>query len=403
MTVDRVEATWRGSGTDEYLRSTASTRRWALASRRMLTATASTPAVSPTRRGRMGRRRSRSAALATAATVITFAWMATAPAAAAPLATNTYSVTDTVALDPSGEAYGVGVDASVAKAYVSDLQKGTVSVVNTRTNEVMKQIRVGDYPHGVAVDESRHLAYVTSILTHTVAVIDTKKDVLIDTIALPTTHPYRLSVDPTTNKIYVTNNDGDRPTLTVIDGATRTTSAVIALQEPMSDVVVDPATRTVYGSSMGALGVVTVFDATTNTVSGTIPVGAYPTAIALDSETHELYVSNSLSDSISVIDGRTNAVSHVIPVGDSPQAVTVDAGRDAVYVAHTGSGGLAVVNASTKTVTNTAALGGFVTDVTVNPRTSAVYVSGILQTAAGSGNGLAVITCATAKGSPRCS
>ncbi len=346
------------------------------------------------------RRRGIATALAAAA-LTSFGWTAATPAGAAPSAGNTYAVTASISLDPSGEAYGVATDARVGKAYATQLQTGRVAVINTKTNKVTKQIPVGDYAHGVAVDETRHLLYVTSILANTVSVIDTKKDAVVATIPLVASFPYRVAVDVTTNTVYVTNNDGDGPALTIIDGATRKVTATVPLADPLSDIAVDPATQTVYGTNFSTSNV-TVIDAATNAVSGTIPVGAQPTSVAVDTRSHEIYVANAGSDSVSVIDGRTNTVSTHIPVGDAPQAVTIDARKDAVYVAHAASG-VAVIDAAAKTLVVTASLRGGATDIAVNARTSAVYVAGGFDFGAGYVNGVAVITCSPVKGVRRCS
>ncbi len=320
------------------------------------------------------------------------------PAAAAPSTSSNYAVTGSVALDPSSEAYGVAVDAGVGKAYVSQLQMGTVAVVDTRKKKVTKQIPVGEYAHGVGVDESRHLVYVTNILSNSVSVIDTRRDIVIATIPVTSLYPNRVAVDATANTIYVSNADGDSPSVTVLDGATRTVKETITLTEGLSGIAVDPGTRTVYGSSPTGL---LVIDASTNTVSGTVPVGGQPTSVAVNARTHDIYVTNAGSNSVSVIDGRTRATAAVIPVGGSPQAVSVDASREAVYVAHAGSG-VSVISAVTKAVVATVPLQGYATAATTNTKTSAVYVVGYFDFGAGSLSSMATITCSPLKGGARC-
>jgi len=79
---------------------------------------------------------------------------------------------------------------------------------------------------------------------------------------------------------------------------------------------------------------VSVIDTTTNTVIATIPVGLFPTGVAVTPDASRVYITNQDSDSVSVIDTGKNTVIAVIPVGIQPigVAVTPDGGR--AYVAN---------------------------------------------------------------------
>lgn len=154
----------------------------------------------------------------------------------------------------------------------------------------------------------------------------------------------------------------------------------------------------VYG--VGSASTVTIIDATTNTVAGSIPVGAYPSSVAVDDRTHELYVTHTQTDSVSVIDGLTRAVTHVAAVADAPQVVTIDSRREAAYVSHA-AGGLSVIDASREDVVAYASYRGNATAASVSAKTGAVYIAGFFDLGAGPRNGLAVVTCSTVKGS-RC-
>jgi YVTN family beta-propeller protein len=88
-------------------------------------------------------------------------------------------------------------------------------------------------------------------------------------------NPHAVVVNPTTNKIYVANQNYPNPsTVTVIDGATNATQTVNA------------------GSSSNFL--------------------------AVNPSTNKIYVSNSSSANVTVIDGATNAT-QTVAVGSSPE------------------------------------------------------------------------------------
>lgn len=121
-------------------------------------------------------------------------------------------------------------------------------------------VQVGYGPRGIAVDAGLHRAYVVT------------QD--------PATPPYPVSV-------------------TVLD--TRTHAAITTI--PVNDVfvretqplVIDPVTHLVYLLSVGARGTLAVIDPATDSVNAYIPVGDHsdPSAVALDSDRHRLYVAES--------------------------------------------------------------------------------------------------------------
>ena len=58
-----------------------------------------------------------------------------------------------------------------------------------------------------------------------------------------------------------------------------------------------------------------VIDASTRTVTATVPVGKNPFKVAVDPGTHTVYVTNNVDDTVSVIDGSTRTVTATVPVG----------------------------------------------------------------------------------------
>src|SRR5260370_11949998 len=64
-----------------------------------------------------------------------------------------------------------------------------------------------------------------------------------------------------------------------------------------------------------ASGTVSVIDTTNNTVVATIPVGPFPSGVAITPDRTRAYVTN-IFNSISVIDTATNTVVNTIPLGE---------------------------------------------------------------------------------------
>ncbi len=162
-------------------------------------------------------------------------------------------------------------------------------------------------------------------------------------------NPYQIS--PLINgSIYVANQGAG--TVSVIDATTQTVTQTISVgAEPYGLAYTNGQ---LYVANTGS-DTVSVIDTTSNTVSATIPVGVKPyymTAIGTNA-----YVTNGASNTVSVIDSTTNTVSATIPVGSYPRGIKAH-GTD-LYVANYGdlnySGGnyISVIDSTTNTVTDT--------------------------------------------------
>jgi YVTN family beta-propeller protein len=155
-------------------------------------------------------------------------------------------------------------------------------------------------------------------------------------------------VDTVTNKIYVDHQDSDD--ITVIDGATNSTITVAvgkasstldftSFKRPVDQefarnrphyIAVNPSTNKVYVTNL-ASNDVTVIDGKTNSVT-TIPAGLHPLAIAVNYTTDKIYVSNKDSDGVTVIDGKTNRTNVVRVKEQWPGNIVINETTNMVYI-----------------------------------------------------------------------
>ena len=91
----------------------------------------------------------------------------------------------------------------------------------------------------------------------------------------------------------------------------------------------------------------------TYTVTATVPVGKYPGAVAVDPETHTVFVADDRG--VSVIDGTTHTVTATIGVQGGELAV--DPSTHTVYVTQSREYAVAVIDGSTHTLTATVPVG----------------------------------------------
>ena len=120
---------------------------------------------------------------------------------------------------PGGHAHQRGiagpnhVAVSATRAYITNTFDGTVSVIDTNTNNVIATIGVGEEPGAVAV-RGNHV-YVANYVSGTVSVIDATNNTVTATIPVGA-RPVGIAPTPDGTKVYV-RNGYDVGTVTVIN------------------------------------------------------------------------------------------------------------------------------------------------------------------------------------------
>lgn len=186
-------------------------------------------------------------------------------------------------------------------------------------------------PSGLALSPDESVLYVALNLKHTLGVVDLKTGTVTE---VPVgSYPYNPLASPDGRRIYVSNWGGKRP-------------APGDMTDGVYSVVVDPRT------GIAASGTVSVVDAASRTVIAEIAVGLHPSAMALDAAAGLLYVANANSDTVSVIDTGGNKVVTEMkvgirpkaPLGSSPNALALSGDGKTLYVADGGNNAIAVTD-----------------------------------------------------------
>jgi YVTN family beta-propeller protein len=214
-------------------------------------------------------------------------------------------------------------------------------------------------------------AYVTHGISDSVSVIDTATNTVTATIAVGD-NPFGVAVNPAGTRTYVTNQNSD--SVSVIDTTTNTVTATIAVGDNPFGVAVNPAGTRTYVTNLLS-NTVSVIDTTTNTVITTIPVGNGPIDVAVNPAGSRAYVTNQFSNTASVIDTTANTVITAIPVGSNPVAVAVNPAGTRAYVANFSPNSVSVIDTTTNTVITTIPVGSTPRGVAVNPDGTRVYVT----------------------------
>jgi YVTN family beta-propeller protein len=293
------------------------------------------------------------------------------------------------------------------KVYAVDTDHGAVHIYSDASKQ-MHRVPVGAEPVSIAVNSANGRAYVANAGDGTLTILDGNSDAVVATVLIGS-HPYSVAVNSSTGKVYVTHTFGDQ--LTILDGATNTASD---LKTGSSDLIaINSRTGTIY--LLGYGGAVKVLDGASqklterpvgkhawglalNDVTGavyvariedadlavfkpdsanlsTLPAGAIPCAIAVNSRANQLYVANYGDNSISIIDATTGRKTATIPVGRHPKAIAFDANLNLVFVANTSDGTVTVIDAASKVVIATLPAGKNPYAFAVVPGSSRLYVA----------------------------
>jgi YVTN family beta-propeller protein len=99
-----------------------------------------------------------------------------------------------------------------------------------------------------------------------------------------------------------------------------------------------------------------VIDASTNTVSRTIPVGSQPHGVAYNPTSHKIYVANYGGNSVTIIDANTMTTTTTITGLSEPAHVAANPASNKVYVSNHGNGTVTVIKGSDDSVLTTVPL-----------------------------------------------
>ncbi|MGC1131306.1 MAG: hypothetical protein WA941_00680 [Nitrososphaeraceae archaeon] len=223
--------------------------------------------------------------------------------------------------------------------YVANFRSNTVSVIDSDTNTVIKNIHVRDGPRFIDALAGGGAVYVANFRSNTVSVIDSDTNTVIKNITVGDRPRF---IDALAGVAVYVSNSGSN-SVSVINPVTNTVIKNIT-------VGASPGSIHRYGDAVyvanGESNTVSVINLVNNTVIKNITVGAYP--ISITTSMDAIYVANGESNTVSVISPANNTVIKNITVGDNPGS-SYGFG-DAVYVANSNSNTVSVINPSNNTV-----------------------------------------------------
>jgi YVTN family beta-propeller protein len=205
--------------------------------------------------------------------------------------------------------------------YVSNEDTKSASVVNIAAAKVEHIIPVGQEPEGVAVTPDGKQFYVTCESGGDVYVIDSSSYAVVGHFKVEP-RPRTVAFLPSAGVAFVPSESVGK--VNVIDSNKFTSIKVISLptgSRPMS-VRLGRDGHYLYVSG-GRSGTISVIDAHSYDIVGSIAVGTRPWGIAISPDGKYLFSANGPSDDISVVDLDTNQEIKRIKAGKSPWSVAI--------------------------------------------------------------------------------
>jgi len=224
--------------------------------------------------------------------------------------------------------------------------QGSVSVINAENNAVAGTIFVHRTPVSIEIDPAGELAYVANSGSNTISVLDLKARREVAAIGAGE-EPVAVRIAPDGKTLVVANRKAG--SVSLIDPANRKVRSVFDGCPGASDAVILPDSSKAFvacsaGHQIMAFALAHAeahpaapaqsIAAQPDRLEALLDVGQAPVQLALKPDGGELFVLNSLSNSISEVVTSTDDVGGAYMIGDDPVRGLVSADNALLYVAN---------------------------------------------------------------------
>ena len=211
---------------------------------------------------------------------------------------------------------------------------GSVSIINAENNTVAGAIPLHKQPVSISVDAKGERAYIANAGSNSVSVIDLKDRREIAQLAAGT-GPSGARISPDGKSLVVADRGGN--SVTIIDPESGRTRAVFTGCPGAVDPVVVPDSSKAFVACSAGHAVMVVALASPHPyrpdrLETLMDVGRAPVHLALKPDGGEIFVSNSLSDSISEVVTNANYVIDATLIGEGPVFGLVSPDNSLLYV-----------------------------------------------------------------------
>ena len=221
---------------------------------------------------------------------------------------------------PVGETpKGIKIHPQENLAFVANENSGTISVIDTNSFTVTKEIEVGKIPHNIRFDSTGNTAYVTLQGEDKIAIIDVKNLEMTDSISVEKL-PHNLDLSSDDKYLYAANI-GTRD-VAVIDLQTKEIIKRISVSAGHHGIDVTNDGKRIYVSGIGS-DKVNVIDVESLEIIKQIDVGEGPHGIRASQDGTKIYVSITTTNEIQIIDSKTLDIIDTVQTGNTPFWISI--------------------------------------------------------------------------------
>ena len=171
----------------------------------------------------------------------------------------------------------------------------TILIIISSTGTVLGDlvtaaIPVGEFPQALIFNPSNNDTYVSNRDSGTVSVIDSTSNSVIKNITVGSS-PGQLLFNPSNNNMYVANRDSG--TVSVIDSTNNALENVVVGSEPVA-LEFNPSNNNIYVANVVSNSV-SMIENTNNTVTDTVNVSSLPIALEFNPSNGSVYVAGTLT------------------------------------------------------------------------------------------------------------
>ena len=217
----------------------------------------------------------------------------------------------------------VVTDPESRRAFVTNAEDDTISVVDLAAGRVTGTIPAGDYPHGLRSSPDGRQLLVANVQGGTVSLFDLEK--LTEIARIPVGKaPVQVAFLPNGSRAYVSLRDEDA--VAVIDLASKSVIGRIAVGDGPIQLFATPDSRKVIVANQGTTekpdNAVSVIDVASGSVEATLRGDVGPHGVAVSTDGALAFVTNVNAGTLSVINTQEPSIVKTYPVGAGPNGVT---------------------------------------------------------------------------------
>jgi YVTN family beta-propeller protein len=232
--------------------------------------------------------------------------------------------------------------------YVTNAASGSVSIIDTTTQQVTATVPAGSGPEGLAFTPDGALAFIASTGSNAVSVIDS--DPLSPTYnsllaSIPVgSQPYGVAVTPDGNFAYVTNQCSNNVYKIDAHAFAVVGSPIPVGANPLGIAITPDGTLAFVANNYSAS--VSVIALASDAVIATLfpAEQGQPEWVAITPDGTRAYVTDECNNKLYAYSVQTFALLATIGVGDVPEKVVIDSGATRAYTSNEGSSDASVVD-----------------------------------------------------------